>query len=334
MSITIIAVLMQLAFGTGSQESINWTTFQIQEVLNNTDPSCECDPCNCEWTGWASFSTLQGELKANRTDDDMLSVQSLLNKSEVSTNSVQFGLYRSIPCGMTVGLFGAIGKQTTEFDVYPLTELLESDFPTDLDSFLGGVHIQSSKDAIFRYKATIFAGADRWKSIFDTSLIEISFKSKGWKMGAYFEASRPLYLGCFEIEPMAAAQYLHIDLRSSKSSDPENLDIKINEFYQNSIRIFLGGRIAFCSDFIIPWIEGKWIHESLDNDLLVSSSTFFSNLVDTYGEKRILGRNWALLGAGADWKITNSLSLFGNYRTQIGDHTFLHYGNIGVSYTW
>jgi outer membrane autotransporter protein len=168
-------------------------------------------------------------------------------------------------------------------------------------------------------------------------------ETKGHRAGLYLQGSRCWYVGCFELEPMIAVQYLHLntkgfrDVYTEKNTQSVMPGFEFGKASTDSFRSFIGARAGFCSGCFVPSAQVQWVHEFLDRESPISPLTDMIEsdvLIKVSTAVREHEKDWALLGLGADWRVGENFSLFASYDVQIGSDFLLHHGKVGLELVW
>jgi outer membrane autotransporter protein len=116
--------------------------------------------------------------------------------------------------------------------------------------------------------------------------------------------------------------------------------LNVDALDADSLRSLLGGRVSLSKvtsggQLLIPQLRAAWLHEFLDTKQ-VSSARFgaFGGGTTFAVQGLDLGRDWAMLGGGLAWEISDRLQVAGNYDLQTNDHQTLHIGSGTLTYTW
>jgi outer membrane autotransporter protein len=84
----------------------------------------------------------------------------------------------------------------------------------------------------------------------------------------------------------------------------------------------------------VPQLRAGWLHEFLETDTLVTNR-FGSVAGSSFAAQGLdLGRDWALLGGGMGWRVTERITLTGDYDAQINERQVFHIGSANVQYVW
>ena len=121
--------------------------------------------------------------------------------------------------------------------------------------------------------------------------------------------------------------------------------IKADAYRANSLRSLLGSRLAWDHNteqgrILTLDVHGIWMHEFLKDTYspitaqfsnpglanFESNATYTVNGVD-------FGKNYAIIGAGANWNL-GSVRLFGGYDLQANSQQTFHTGNAGLAVCW
>ena len=161
----------------------------------------------------------------------------------------------------------------------------------------------------------------------------------GWQGGLYLErgmARIPL----FGLQPYAGLQYLYSSTDEFTETGSNSYMLKTGSSEVNSLRSNLGVRLArqICrvrrGDFYLSG-NVSWMYEFLDADCAMTSHLLATGNPSTFDVTgNSLGRNWAVVGAGMDWRLRHNLSLFGSYNLQVNSRQTFNIGTVGARVQW
>lgn len=180
--------------------------------------------------------------------------------------------------------------------------------------------------------------ASRWLSIGAINS-SASANYDGWQSATYVERGRTYELGGGTVQPYAALQYIYLRQNSFSETGaaPANLDVAGIDAH--SLRSVLGARasrevVTARGRVFVPQVRAGWLHEFLETDTLVTNR-FGSLGGSSFAVQGLdLGRDWAIGGAGLGWRLTDQLTLTGNYDLQANANQAFHVGSANVQYVW
>ena len=83
-----------------------------------------------------------------------------------------------------------------------------------------------------------------------------------------------------------------------------------------------------------PQLRAAWVHELLSTNSIVNAQFGPIGGAAFAVEGLSLGRDWALVGGGLNWQLSNHWSLYGNYDAMVNARQVFHVGSGGVQYIW
>jgi outer membrane autotransporter protein len=85
---------------------------------------------------------------------------------------------------------------------------------------------------------------------------------------------------------------------------------------------------------VVPELRAIWMHEFLAPETALNSR--FAGIAGaSFGTRGLnFGRDWAVLGGGVNWILTNNFSLFANYDIQVNARQAFHVGSGGAQFVW
>jgi outer membrane autotransporter protein len=162
----------------------------------------------------------------------------------------------------------------------------------------------------------------------------------GWNPSAYWEQGLRLPIGrAVTLQPYVALQYIYLRQNSFAETGAGTLNQIVDGIDTHALRGILGSRVSrpWTTDtgrVLIPELRAAWMHEFLTptstlNAVFapVGGASFAAQGLD-------FGRDWALLGAGAQYVMNQNVSLFANYDLQLNTVQAWHAGSGGVQLTW
>ncbi len=214
------------------------------------------------------------------------------------------------------------------------------------DDHLIGLYHQFGDETIYNI-GTIRGGYDRYRTTRDveigSSVETLVAKYNGFNAGVSFERGANFAARPFIFSPYASIDYnyFHRNKFTEKSESGSVYALSAGKTDYHSLRGQVGGRVAldmYPGDQQIRLIaRAAYVHEFLDPMYGESNLNFvgLSNArggFDVYGNS--LGRDWAVVGIGADWIPVPALVLFAK-----GDYMFNKYvrdpfTSFGLKYRW
>ena len=213
------------------------------------------------------------------------------------------------------------------------------------DDHLIGLYHQFGDETVYNI-ATIRGGYDRYRTTRNVDFLDekdtLTAKYDGFNAGASFERGANFAVKPFVFSPYGLLDYnyLHRDKFTEKSATGSDLALHVGKTDYHSLRGQIGGRVAldmYPGDQQIRLVaRAAYVHEFLDPMYGKTFENFVSlpnaDGFHIYGNS--LGRDWALLGLGADWTPVPALVLFVK-----GDYLFNKYvrdpfGSAGLKYRW
>ena len=161
----------------------------------------------------------------------------------------------------------------------------------------------------------------------------------GWQGGLYLERGLGprTRLG---LQPYVGLQYLNSSTDAYCETGDNKYKLETDSAEVNSLRSNLGVRFArqICrvkrGDLYLSG-NVSWMHEFLDTDCEMASKWAVSNNPSTFVVSgNSTGRDWAVMGAGMDWKLRQRLSVFGSYDLYANSDQMLNVGNVGARIEW
>ncbi|MBQ9812090.1 MAG: autotransporter outer membrane beta-barrel domain-containing protein [Thermoguttaceae bacterium] len=209
-----------------------------------------------------------------------------------------------------------------------------------------GLYHQFGDETIYNI-ATIRGGYDRYHTKRNAELLDekdtLTAKYDGFNAGASFERGANFAVKPFVFSPYGSLDYnyFHRGKFTETSATGSHLALHAGKSDYHSLRGQIGGRVAldmYPGDQQIRLVaRAAYVHEFL-NPMYGKTNMSFVSLPNAPGGYNIygnsLGRDWALLGLGADWTPVPALVLFVK-----GDYMFNKYvrdpfGSAGLKYRW
>lgn len=161
----------------------------------------------------------------------------------------------------------------------------------------------------------------------------------GWTPSAYLEQGVRVPVGGMLLQPYGALQYIYVRQNSFTESGAGTLDQEVAGIDTHSFRGILGSRLsrAWYLDsgrVVIPELRAAWMHEFLEPTSTVNA-VFAPVGGGSFAARGLnFGRDWALLGAGTQFVLSQNVSLFANYDLQLNHRQTAHAGSGGLQFIW
>lgn len=167
----------------------------------------------------------------------------------------------------------------------------------------------------------------------------LSGQFTGWQSIAYAERGLTYLTTQSELQPYVALQYIY--LRQNGFSETGGVGaLDVAGIDANSLRSFVGTRLSSPyvtagGQLLVPQARVAWLHEFLDTNQ-ISNARFgaFGGGTSFAVQGLDLGRNWALVGAGLTWNISEQVQIAGNYDLQANGQQTFHIGSGSLTYWW
>jgi outer membrane autotransporter protein len=161
----------------------------------------------------------------------------------------------------------------------------------------------------------------------------------GWQSVVYGEYGRAFRVGSGRLTPYAGLQYIYLRQNGFMESGAGPVNLNVAGIDANSLRNVLGlrfdrSRRTRGGRLLTPQVRAAWLHEYLDTSTLASNRFIGVGGTSFAAQGLDLGRDWALLGAGLTWQITDHWSLAGNYDSQLNQNQTFHAGSGTLQYVW
>jgi uncharacterized protein with beta-barrel porin domain len=251
---------------------------------------------------------------------------------DYALGGVQLGIDRWLDDGTVLGVYG--GYNYAQLDGTNLTQRVQT------NSGQTGLYYRRDDGCDYYLLASGF-GFDTYKSTRSIAFAGTTATGNydGWQSATYLERGRTYQAGATALQPYAALQYIYLRQNGFAETGGGLANLDVAGVDANSLRSILGGRITrevVTSRGVVlaPQLRAGWLHEFLETDTAINNrfgavagSSFAAQGLD-------LGRDWALVGAGLGWRITDQLTLTGNYDTQVNARQAFHVGSATVQYVW
>ncbi|HTN76169.1 MAG TPA: autotransporter domain-containing protein, partial [Pirellulaceae bacterium] len=161
----------------------------------------------------------------------------------------------------------------------------------------------------------------------------------GWQSATYLERGRTHHVGATTLQPYAALQYIYLRQNSLSETGGGVANLDVAGVDAGSLRGSLGGRASreFTTQrglVLVPQVRAAWLHEFLETNTLINNR-FGALGGGSFAVQGLdMGRDWALLGTGLGWHLTEQLTLTGNYDAQANANQVFHVGSANVQYVW
>jgi autotransporter-associated beta strand protein len=207
----------------------------------------------------------------------------------------------------------------------------------------GGVYLLRRGD-VFYATGTLSTQIDNYDSRRKVAVGGIdrtaSATYNGWQGVGYGEVGTNLGNESVMLQPYTALQYVHLRQGGFEETGAGALNLSTGGTDLDSLRSFLGMRVRYDYNAfeggsrLIPEIQASWLHEYLEtsNGLNARFAAVGGNGFST--NSLYVGRDWALLGAGATYILSDNIHLSGNYYTQANEYQVYHVGSGGLTLLW
>lgn len=161
----------------------------------------------------------------------------------------------------------------------------------------------------------------------------------GWNPSAYLEHGSRWQVGRTMFQPYGALQYIYVRQNSFTETGAGVLDQYVGGIDTHALRGLLGARLAQAMTTkagrdIVPEIRAAWMHEFLEPSSTLNA-TFAPIGGGSFAARGLnFGRDWALLGAGAQFALRENVSLFANYDLLFNSRQTWNAGSGGVQFVW
>jgi len=161
----------------------------------------------------------------------------------------------------------------------------------------------------------------------------------GWQGYAYLERGMAVDVGATQVLPFAALQYIYLRQNAFEENGVGVFDLDGDGIDANSLRSLVGLRWQSALDGPtqrrwLPELHALWLHEFLETDALLTARFGPIGGSSFAIEGLSLGRDWAILGGGFNWQLSDGWSLLANYDAQVNTQQIFHVGSGGLQYTW
>lgn len=160
----------------------------------------------------------------------------------------------------------------------------------------------------------------------------------GWQGYTYGEVGGNLLGQCGMLQPFVALQYVHLRQNGFDETGAGAANLNVSGIDTDSLRSFVGGRVlgtlpAFCGR-LTPEFQASWVHEYDSTSSVMNARFGPIGGAGFIAEGVNAGRDWALLGTGLNYVLTENIQLTGNYYAQVNSHQTYHVGAGGLLFLW
>jgi uncharacterized protein with beta-barrel porin domain len=276
------------------------------------------------WDGWVTGYGLGGNAQGDGN----------ASGGTYGIGGTLFAVQRGLDDRHTFGLFGTFAGLNLN-----LTDLAQAATANDFQfgSYLRGTngcnyYLVASSVGFTDYSAT--RGIE-----FDGISRVAHGDTNGWQASAWLERGLQFQVGRSAIQPFMAIQYIYLRQNGFTETGADSLNLQVDGIDTNALRGILGiygdrpvqlqnGQV------IAPRLRALWLHEFLQPE------TSFNSTFSSVGGASFItqglnyGRDWAVLGGGLNWLLTDRCSLFADYDLQVNAVQALHLGSGGLQYAW
>jgi len=280
---------------------------------------------NSGWTGWVSGLGMFGDTSSNHAayGYDFKAYGGLVAIEPTIATGTRFGIFYAYN-NLDIDTDSTIGSGRNSDNFFGLYGLcLDS---LGYTSFTGGFGFD-------RYKVgrTVMSGTPLQASLND------SFN--GWQGGLYVERGLPMFqIRKSFLQPYLGLQYLHLNHDEIRENGNSIAALYGKRADMNSFRTNLGTRLT--RDFSVRSYKlqleanADWMHEFGDDNMATTFRFGIDNPATFISTGNSLGRDWGVVGVGANFALYSNLNLFGSYDFQLNKYQTLHVGNFGLNYSW
>jgi outer membrane autotransporter protein len=286
--------------------------------------SCDCLPCcGCSsWSGWITGYGLGGNAQSDGNADGF----------RYGLGGTQFGLERQVSDTTAMGAWGNVAWSNVRGDVL--------DENADIENYHFGAHLTWMYDDDY-WIAIAGAGYDHYDIRRQTNVlapVTAEGTMSGWQANTYLERGLTLCVNGWTVQPYTALQYIYLHQDDLVETGAGVLNLDVEDLDAHSLRSILGGRFArtFYENgrAITPEFRAAWMHEFLDTNQVVNTGLAGIGGAGFAVRGVDLGRDWATLGTGFNFHLTDATRLFAGYDLQFNDHQTFHVGSGGVEFVW
>lgn len=303
-------------------------TEAAEPTAKRVEASClVCDTCANEklWNGWSVGYGLGGSAQGSGG----------VSGASYGVGGFVAGVDRWIDDSTLVGVFG--GYLGSSFSTGTPSARVQD------NAGQGGLYAQRRGD-VFYVSGLIGGQSDQYTSHRNINFAAINRTAvgnyDGWQGFGYSELGANLTGGNLTLQPYGAMQYIHLRQNSISETGAGSINLASGGMDTDSLRSFLGTRLRYDHHGennlrrFIPELQASWLHEYIDASTAlnarfgaVGGNGFITNGLN-------VGRDWALLGAGLTFVVTDNARLTANYYAQTNDRQTYHVGSGGVNLQW
>lgn len=298
-----------LAFNFPIQESLNSNLGSL-DTINADDlvvRGQNCDAGGCGLDGWIVGFGSAGSIDA----------PAALGEIALSSGGTQFGVYEWIDQANMIGFFGSYNHSRVR--------LQNVVGVNSVDTGLAGLFWRHGSTSDY-FTAAASLGYDDYNTVRGTAI----GNTNGMQGAVYVEKGWTRQIDRFEVTPSVALQYTNV--HQSQFTEQGVGAVTVLAQDTNSLRSTLGldvlGETKQTEHGGLTYdMSAHWAHEFLDTN--TTSTTAFGGA--TFATRGIdFGRDWAILGVGAQLETFSGITLFGGYDVQINDRQDIHTGHGGL----
>lgn len=163
--------------------------------------------------------------------------------------------------------------------------------------------------------------------------------SDGWSVAVVAEASRAVFLGSVRIEPTIGLDFVELSRPGFTETGAGDLSLVAER--QNATRLAsrLGGTvttpISIGGAVLQPWLRAFWAHDVLDRNGELTAAFVGATAPGTFTILSAdVGRDAAIVGAGARLQISPTASMLIAYDGEIASHGGVHAIKAGGTIRW
>lgn len=281
--------------------------------------SRRCPPSDC-WSGWSFGFGIGGNVQSNGNASGI----------NYGMGGLLAGLERYLSDETLLGFYGGyVGTGVTARDLNQSGSVNGGQFGSYLRRFDGFNHW------------TVIGGLefDGYQTSRNIAFGDINTTAtanySGWQGYAYGERGVTFGGPGLMLQPYGALQYVYLRQNGFNEQGAGVMSLDGSGSDANSLRTFVGGRALFAPyRRLSPQLRAAWVHELLSPVSLVNAR--FGPIGGAAFEVQglSLGRDWALVGGGLNWQLSQRWSLYGAYDAMVNTRQVLHVGSGGAQYVW
>ena len=280
--------------------------------------------CCPTWDGWVTGYGLGGNAQSDGN----------ASGGVYGIGGTLFAIQRGLGDGCTLGFFGDYAGFRLN-----LSDLAQTATAND---FQFGSYLRGS-DGLNYYLIAASVGFDNYAAARGIQFGDINRLARGdtdgWQASAWLERGLQLQFGGCEVRPFMAIQYIYLRQNSFSEAGADSLDLQVGGIDTNALRGILGvygtrpmrlqnGQI------LAPELRALWLHEFLQPETSLNSVFGGVGGASFVTQGLNYGRDWAVLGGGLNWRLTDRLNLFAGYDLQLNAVQASHLGSGGLQYVW